>query len=149
VRKPKLNRQRILIIKGILSDDAFALSKDGLPKNLPPNTLIVFTDYSLAEFAIGEQFAKVFLLDDIDVCADIHCEIVGVTQQWSKPFDVVPEGWKTICALRFTNELPEMVKSLPISDHSTWGGSEFRLGLSDDETWQQLLNKNTKKRPQN
>jgi hypothetical protein len=144
VRKPKLDKRRVLIVTGILSENAFRLSKEGLPESLPSNSITVFTGYSLAEFPIGQQFTKVFLLDDIDSWSELHCEIVAVTQQWNRPFDAVPEGWKTICVLKFHHYIPDLVRSLPLSNHDTWlGSSESYIGLLDDETWQQLLSEST------
>jgi hypothetical protein len=136
VRKPKLDKCKVLIITAILSEDAFRLSREGLPESLPSKSLTVFTDYSLAEFPIGQQFTKAFLLEDIDSWAEVHCEIVAVTQQWNRPFDAVPEGWKTICVLKFHDAIPALVSHLPL--HDTWISSNSRIGLSNNETWEQL-----------
>ncbi|MCC5475541.1 hypothetical protein [Streptomyces barringtoniae] len=39
--------------------------------------------------------------------------VVAVTQQFGKPFDGIPRGWKTLALLRFEPEVPALISDLP------------------------------------
>jgi hypothetical protein len=135
----KLYNQRVFVISGLLSDKSKGLFKSSLPSTLPKNSITVFADYALAEFPIGEQFTRVFSIHNFEIWSETLCEIIAVTQQFNKPMDAVPIGWKTVCVLRFLNSIPELITSLPLSDSDIWGEPASRIGLCDTETWEQLL----------
>lgn len=135
MRKPNINGQAVLVITGLLVKEHRAIFKNSLPETLPANTVAVFTDYSQVDFSVHQQFTKVFLIDDIDVYEDTFCELITVTQQFDKPIDIISQGWKTICVLKFPNGTPDLVNSLSYDDFETWGSIENCLGLCNEQTW--------------
>ena len=131
--------QTILIIRGLLSREDIARFKNSLPIELSENSIVVFADYSQADFPINQQFTKIFSLDDRHIYEDTLCEIIAVTQQFDKPMDIVPSGWKTVCVIDFPDRVPELVSSLAYGEFETWGSDKNRLGLSTDEVWDDLI----------
>ncbi len=139
MRKAILNKLPVLVIKGLLAEQHRAIFKNSLPQILPANTVVVFTDYSQADFPVHQQFTKIFSLDDRNIYEDTLCEIIAVTQQFDKPMDIVPSWWKTICVIDFPDRVPELVSTLTYGEFETWGSDKNRLGLSTDETWDVLV----------
>jgi len=60
--------------------------------------------------------------------------VVAVSQQFGKPFDEIPHGWKTITMLRFSPEVPKGVRDLP--EVEDWWARQPSMGLCTSETWE-------------
>lgn len=56
------DEQATLIIRGLLSKEDVDRFENSLPKELSENSIIVFADYSQADFPVHQQFTKVFSL---------------------------------------------------------------------------------------
>lgn len=67
---------------------------------------------------VGDEFELVVDPDGTSVIVATRCILVAVTQQFGRPWDEIPAGWKTIAVLRFVNGVPPEVSNLPERD--TW-----------------------------
>ena len=56
-------------------------------------------------------------------------ELIAVTQQFDKPMDAIPHGWKTICALKLLENPLSILAGLPFTDD--WYGNETTLVLEE------------------
>jgi hypothetical protein len=73
----------------------------------------LFCSFSEFDIPIGQVFNEI---EDMVNREKINGGIVlkNVTQQFWKPFDAIPAGWKTICHFEFPlGEVPLIVKNLP------------------------------------
>lgn len=79
------------------------------------NALLLFCGYSDYEIPVGYVFNKITKEDEIMCTASITLK--AVTQQYFKPFDCIPNGWKTISEFEFDVSTYEMMKKqMPIID---------------------------------
>jgi len=91
-----------------------------------PQCLFFFADYSDFEVPIGSKFSLLKKIDGVGHSYSIDGQLVMVTQQFFKPFDYVPQGWKTILEIKFDTRSLELIKSkLGVSD--SWGRNAFLL----------------------
>lgn len=75
--------------------------------------VLLLCDYSASDIAIGYRFSSI---QDPDDKLLFSGEIVlkGVTQEFMKSFDEIPNGWKTICKFQFIGkDPPSIILSLP------------------------------------
>jgi hypothetical protein len=95
-------------------------------ERLNNNLALMFCSFSEFDIPIGQVFN---IINDIEETFELNCQIIlkNVTQQFWKPFDSIPSGWKTICLFEFAlGEIPDVVQKLPIingwhdSDTSVW-----------------------------
>jgi hypothetical protein len=91
-----------------------------------PQCLFLFADYSDFEIPIDSKFSLLKKIDAASPSYSIDGQLVMVTQQFFKPFDCVPQGWKTILEIKFDTQSLELIKSkLGVSD--SWGSNAFLL----------------------
>ncbi len=109
---------RCLLLEGQLSPTAFALARFGLPGTWPATAHCFWVSYPFADLALGTSFDVVFPRDAPDRAESTHAVLHAVTQQFGKPFDTLPHGWKTICVIGFPAGVPAMVDKLP--HRETW-----------------------------
>jgi len=76
-----------------------------------PNCLLLVADYSDFEVPIGTKFNLLKKMDATDTSYSIDGQLTMVTQQFAKPFDCIPKGWKTIVEIRFDSASLELIKS--------------------------------------
>lgn len=133
--------ERYLIVFGKASQEVIELVKDDLPDVFSENTGIVFIDFAVADYPVGTIFTKVFRKEDVSICENANCRIVGVTQQFAKPVSEISHGWKTICAVEFTPSIPSLIQDLPEID-DWYDERKDRICLSSEQTWQTLASKN-------
>jgi len=128
--------QQFLWTNGKISTNGSDLIKSGLPQNEPVNSEILFIGYAFADVPIGKSFAVIFPKDKPN--DGIYCEskIVGVTQQFGKPFDAIPNGWKTICIVEFPQGIPDLIKNLPVVE--TWFENEKYICFCDKDVWEAI-----------
>jgi hypothetical protein len=62
-----------------------------------------------------------------------RCEVIAITQQYAKPFDEVPHGWKTICLVKFEEGIPDIITSLPVVNG--WYENRYTVSLCDTDVW--------------
>jgi hypothetical protein len=105
--------RRYLWFEGQVAPHLLPLILKGLPQHRTPKSAILFVGYAFADLEIGYRFDVIFPRKNPE--AGIHCQskIVAVTQQFSKPFDRVPHGWKTICEIEFPEGIPTVIQNLP------------------------------------
>jgi hypothetical protein len=75
---------------------------------------LIMVSFSYADIALPARFDLMF--DKTEPAKSSPCEsvIVGVTQQFGKPFDHIPSGWRTLAVIEFPQGIPEPVRELPI-----------------------------------
>ncbi len=103
-----------LQILGLVAPAVWGTLKTGFPQDLPDDTIFVFASYSPEDFPLGHVFDRILTLNDTKIEDGTQAKIVAVTQQFSRPFPYVPRGWKTVCALHFTPEVPASILRLPL-----------------------------------
>src|SRR5688572_32402570 len=59
------------------------------------NEIILFCDYSGFDIPVGYVFKKIIDANSNEFSGELILK--SVSQQFARPFDMVPMGWKTIC----------------------------------------------------
>ncbi|WP_429047370.1 hypothetical protein [Chitinophaga sp. W3I9] len=78
---------------------------------LKSNQIIFFCDYSEFDIPVGYCFTEVVRSDN----TILNCKVllVNISQQFFKPFDEIPHGWKTISKFEFVDGvIPDEVQRL-------------------------------------
>ncbi len=132
--------QQYLYIKGKVSSSSLDLIKSGLPIEKSNNTEILFVGYAFADVPVGKSFSMIFQNDNPHKAIRCESNIVAVTQQWGKPLEVIPYGWKTICIIEFPQGIPDIVKNLPIID--TWFDNSNYICICDEDAWEAIKKNN-------
>jgi hypothetical protein len=118
---PQHVARRALTVQGRLSPAARARVEAGLPHDpLGPRDVVVFASYAGSVHHVGSEFDA--LTPDLVAGGPFsatRCVLIGVTQQWAKPSDFIPAGWKVVCRLQFPNGIPAEVLALP--ELEAWG----------------------------
>ena len=128
---------RVLTVSGRVSAETRDVVHNGLPSCRPRRSEILFAQFAYADLPIGKIFECCFMLDNPEEKKLAPIEVVAVTQQFGKPFDEIPHGWKTIVLAGFLSEVPAMVAGLPaIQD---WYDEPPTIGLSSADTWRELV----------
>ena len=123
---------RYLWLEGRASDKIKKILGRGLPQTLPPDTEIFFVGYSYADIPLGKTFSVAFPKGKPLESVNCTSRIIAVTQQLGKPFNEIPHGWKTICAIQFPSGIPSFVLALPIVE--SWHTNSLYLCISEPET---------------
>jgi len=124
------------MVGGHLSEGTLNAIRKGLPPDRPENSAILFFSFAYADIPIGRRYKVLFPQDHPELAVTTDCEILAVTQQFAKPFDCIPHGWRTVCLVRFLTGIPEMIQAQRTVDswkYCTW------LFLCDEETWKMRL----------
>ena len=108
--------QRFLVASGIASAKVLAAVRTGLLIAPSPNGRILLFGFAYADLALRKAFAFVFPRDRPQDAVATEAVIAAVTQQWGKPFDELPHGWKTISLVEFPRGVPAVVDALPVVD---------------------------------
>jgi hypothetical protein len=58
----------------------------------------------------------------------------AATQQFLKPFDELPHGWKTICFLESPEGVPNLIANLPMAESWYETAADTEVLLSNDDT---------------
>ena len=128
--------QRFLCLGGFVSPNTIAQVATGLPKENPKDSEVFFVKFAYADLPIGKEFQVAFLKSRPEKFVNCMSKIVAVSQRLGKPFSEVPHGWKTICCIQFLEEIPELLRQLPVLD--AWCYSENAVCLSSLETWKSI-----------
>lgn len=95
------------------------------------NIYAVFVLRQDYDIEIGTVFNITYISQN-NIATENNYELVAITQQWDKPFDRIPRGWKTICALKLINNIPSILTTLPSVDD--WYASNYKLTLIEKFT---------------
>ncbi|HEX8250985.1 MAG TPA: hypothetical protein VF599_22615 [Pyrinomonadaceae bacterium] len=128
--------QQCLLIKGKISPNSLELVKSGLPPDKPNNAEVLFIGYAFADVPAGKSFSVIFPKTNPGGGIYHESKIVAVTQQFGKPTEVIPRGWKTICLVEFPQGIPEIIKNLPVVD--TWFENSDYVCICDEEAWEAI-----------
>jgi hypothetical protein len=127
---------QFLSIKGKVSQSSFDLIKSGLPTDKPNNTEILFVSYAFADVPVGKRFSVIFPKNKPSEGIYYESKIAAVTQQFGKPTELIPHGWKTICLVEFPRGIPEIIKNLPVVD--TWFENNDYVCICEEEVWEAI-----------
>jgi hypothetical protein len=127
--------ERTLLVESIASPRAREAVTSGLPRTIHENEVVLFVGYTFAEVPVGTTFDCCYMAADESNVRWVRSEVVAVTQQFARPWDEMPHGWKTITVLRFDPAVPDLVAqpiSILISSRETWharqGGPAAGMG---------------------
>eukprot|EP01012_Entosiphon_sulcatum_P063630 TRINITY_DN91335_c0_g1_i1.p1 TRINITY_DN91335_c0_g1~~TRINITY_DN91335_c0_g1_i1.p1 ORF type:complete len:117 (+),score=6.10 TRINITY_DN91335_c0_g1_i1:17-367(+) len=104
--------------KSIIITGKFPSSEIGLVKevlnldNLDESEIIVFCAFSEYEIPIGTVFNFAENMNGY-VLYEGKIVLTGITQQFYRPFDGIPKGWKTICKFKLAAEISSLLLHLP------------------------------------
>ncbi|WP_423735439.1 hypothetical protein [Chitinophaga caseinilytica] len=80
--------------------------------HIPPDEIVLFCSFSEYDIPVGYVFntitdagSRILVTDTIT--------LKGVTQQFWKPFDSIPKGWKTIARFSFQHGVPDAISAMP------------------------------------
>ena len=137
VKSGLLKREPYVMIKGIVTNMVLNSIKSAFLNTNNRNSVIFFANYSELDIPIGTHFQKVF--DPVtNHMENVKCELEEVTQEFGRPFDHIPSGWKTICKFKFTNEIPLLIQSLPKIDD--WSDKKSNsVILTTSVFWEEYL----------
>jgi len=130
-------KDRRLVVEGMASSQTLERVRAGLPAVLPQTVRCLLVSYSYADLPLGKSFQFVLPSRTPTEFARTLAVIHAVTQQLGKPFDSIPHGWKTICAVDFPHGVPDLIERLPIV--GTWGESQDAVALCCQDTIDALL----------
>lgn len=125
--------ERYLRLESKVSPTSMTLIKSGLPSVLPPATKVFFVQYAYADLPFTKQFDVVFPKGRPQDGVRCKCRVIAATDQISRPLLEIPHGWKTICAVHFSGDIPELIQQLPEVD--AWYEHREWVCLCDEETW--------------
>ena len=108
-------------VNGIISSWSKIMADRGFKvKGDEKRTLDLFCWYSNLEIPIGATF-NCFEKNNVQTQLKKDAILIAVTQQMGKPFEVIPEGWKTISKFEFSEEdLYTLKNELPVLDSWTF-----------------------------
>jgi len=131
--------ERRLLVLGTVAASTYERIKGGLPARGGGTTVCCFVGFAYADLPIGKTFDRVFSRTDHRCTRRALSIIRAVTQQFGQAFDEVPHGWKTICLLDFPDDVPDLIRDLPVI--ASWYDSTpgRQVELSSDETWTALI----------
>jgi Fic family protein len=106
-------------VNGIISSMSKKMIDKGFKiKGDEKHTLDLFCRYSNLEIPIGATF-NYFEKNNVLSPLKNEAVLIAVTQQFGKPFEVIPEGWKTISKFEFSEEdVSNLKNELPVLN--TW-----------------------------
>ena len=131
--------ERYLWFEGHVAQAVLQRIVSGLPQHRTCHTAILFVGFAFADLEIGRCFEVIFQKERPENAILCQSRIVSVTQQFAKPFDRVPHGWKTICEVEFPDGVPSLIQNLPEVDW--WYMNDECVCVCDAVTWEALKQK--------
>ncbi len=116
-----------LRLEGLLSVTSLAAVRAGLPIAWPDTARVLFATFADEDVPVGARFDRVLREGHGDAAEATPATLIAVTQQWARPFEVVPRGWKSICLVDFPAGVPAMIAHLPTVD--AWHEAPSSLAL--------------------
>lgn len=124
--------ERALFIEGVASSSALQQVDQRGDFEPDDRSAALFLSFAYADLPIGWSFTHVWSADDPNTFEKTDGAIGRCTQQFGRPFDEVPHGWKTIVLFHFEPNVPAMVKALPELD--SWSYRPV-LRFGSEEAW--------------
>ncbi|MFJ9929582.1 hypothetical protein ACIRU5_26595 [Streptomyces misionensis] len=124
--------ERVLLVESRAADAALAAFGACLPPRAAGEE-VVFLAHGYADVPLGRRYDCCFLADDEGAVTWVTVTVVAVTQQFGRPFDGIPHGWRTLALLRFEPEVPAVVRALPRA--SVWCEHPVTLLVGDRDAW--------------
>jgi hypothetical protein len=121
---------RFLRLSGTVHPESFSLVRAGLP-DAAIAAECFFSDYAYADLKVPKRYGVIFRLAEDQAMEYFSVTIRAVTQQFGKPFEDVPHGWKTVIWLGPEVENSALLRSLPVLREWTTG----TIGLASEATW--------------
>lgn len=118
-----------LVIAGKVSATTLAGVHDGLNGAELDGCVPCFVWFSPRDYPVGSEFDLLFARGNPTHAVQATAKIMAVTQQYAKPFDCVPRGWKTICLIHFSAEAKPLIDQLATID-SWYGEGRIELCLA-------------------
>ena len=115
-------------VNGIISETSKKLIDKGFTETRDEfHTINLFCSYSELKIPIGATF-NCFEKNNKQTILEKDAVLLAVTQQFGKPFEFIPEGWKTISKFEFSEkDVYNLKNELPILDSWTYLDDEFFL----------------------
>jgi hypothetical protein len=112
---------RSLGIAGVVSAARLQAVAAGLAPGTPQaNELCLLTAFAGANHPVGQEFDVLVDASRRVVLAQARAILVGVTQQFGRPMDEAPAGWRCICVVRFPAGIPDAARAIQFADQ--WDG---------------------------
>lgn len=86
---------------------------------------ILFADYSEYEISKFQNFD--LIVDIKNKHYNCNAELIHITQQYGRVFEIIPKGWKTIIIIKVEGQIPSILQDL--SEQDSWGNSDESLEL--------------------
>jgi len=102
-----------IIIRGRFPSSDFNLLREALKFDvLNKLEVIVYCLYSEYDIPLGTIFHRIENMGN-QIVYEGEIKLTKLTQQYLKPFDGIPKGWKTICKFKFQDQIPLALIELP------------------------------------
>ena len=112
---------RSLGIGGVVSAAWLERLATGLAPGTPrADEVCLLTAFAGANHPVGEELDVLLDASRRVVLARARAILVGVTQQFGRPMDEAPVGWRCVCVVRFPAGIPEAARAIPIAER--WDG---------------------------
>ncbi|CAL9405408.1 hypothetical protein SUDANB105_01541 [Streptomyces sp. enrichment culture] len=125
--------ERVLLVESRADEGALATMGRELPAR-SANEVALFLSYNYADVPVGRRFDCCYRRHDADDVAWVTTTVVAVTQQFARPMDAIPHGWKTLTVLRFAPGIPALIRELP--EAAQWYDHPVSLHISEGATWE-------------
>jgi hypothetical protein len=134
---------RVLVADGQPADHVLEKLRSGLPAIWPVTTRCLLLLYAYADVPLGKRFDVVFPRSAPEQVVRAPSVIVAVTQQFGKPFDSIPHGWKTVTLVDFPSGVPPLIDRMPRVEE--FAQSPLCVGFATEETWRALTRSPTRR----
>jgi len=101
------------------------------------NELLIYTSFAYADIKIPRRFNCIFDLNNPINSYMGNYEITQVIWNGWFPIDLIAQGHKHLCVMRFEDEIPQIVKNLDrVEDLSTYKrGNHYVIGFCDQKDY--------------
>ncbi|MGW7528992.1 hypothetical protein [Streptomyces sp. NPDC054783] len=125
--------ERVLCVESRAGAKALADVGTALPPP-SPGEQVLFLSFCYADVPLGRRYECCFPAADEGDATWVTVTVVAVTQQFGKPFDGIPHGWKTLALLRFEPEVPALISDLPTAPG--WYEHPISVYIGDRAAWE-------------
>jgi len=103
-----------LITQGIVSGAVIRELKNSFPKKEnSSNTIVLFCAFSECDIPVGSVFTQIWFRQEVLYTGTVM--LTKITQQFDRPVDAIPTGWRTVCSFTFEGPVPDVLyKYLPV-----------------------------------
>lgn len=126
---------RFLRLEGRPSEHLLPWITGGFGRPVPAGSVIAFISFAYADLPIGKAFTVAFRPSAPGIAEPCALQIAAVTQQFAKPFDSIPHGWKTICCLAFDGPPPSLITNLRVVEGWYVSPRSDHVLIATEESW--------------